>query len=166
MPGYLRRERAQEIAAGLAGGAIFGCHQTTVDGPDDDDDGEMMMGPDSQFCAGALIVMEKLEAPNQAMRMAEGLGFYDPTRLDMDAPVVSSMLAFVSHHDHMGDSEVEDTSCCTANYGCEAPCALLVGGMVVAAEEGGETHECPVCGDYVCENCSNADGVCGNCEEE
>lgn len=167
VPGYLRRDRAQEIALGIAKGAIFSCHATTVDALDEDGDEIMVEGPNSQFCAGALIVMEKLEVPNQAMRMAEGLGFYDPARLEMSAPVVASMLAFVEHHNDTGEveQEAEAEVCCVANYGCEAPSGYLVNGMVVAAEEPGETHECPVCGEYVCENCSNDAGVCGNCEE-
>lgn len=38
-------------------------------------------------CAGALIFLEKQNAPHQMMRIAERLGMYDHTKLDMDAPV-------------------------------------------------------------------------------
>jgi hypothetical protein len=44
----------------------------------------------SQHCAGALILLEKLEQPTNSMRVAERLGMYDRRELDMDAPVFDS----------------------------------------------------------------------------
>jgi len=41
-------------------------------------------------CAGALILLEKLEQPSQMMRIAERLRMYDARQLDMDAPVFES----------------------------------------------------------------------------
>lgn len=41
-------------------------------------------------CAGALIFLEKQNAPHQMMRICERLGMYDRGKLDMSAPVVSS----------------------------------------------------------------------------
>jgi hypothetical protein len=38
-------------------------------------------------CAGAMIVLEHEDRPNQIMRIAERLGFYDRTALVMDSPV-------------------------------------------------------------------------------
>lgn len=89
---HLTHQRAQDIADSLRDGGDFPCHKTLdyslPGGPDRN-------GPGVQRCAGMLIVMEKSEGPNQIMRIAERLRLYDPTRLDMDAPVYDSLDAFV-----------------------------------------------------------------------
>lgn len=41
----------------------------------------------SSHCAGALIFNEKRGAPHQIMRIAERLGMYDHTKLDMTSSV-------------------------------------------------------------------------------
>lgn len=61
----------------------FSCHKLNEPG----DDGEMHETANSQHCAGALIFLERLNRPNQMMRIAERFGMYDRTKLDMDAPV-------------------------------------------------------------------------------
>jgi hypothetical protein len=38
-------------------------------------------------CAGALIYLEKRNAPHQMMRICERLGMYDASKLDMNAEV-------------------------------------------------------------------------------
>lgn len=91
---YLRPERAQEIADDLRRGDWFACHKTC----DYDDDGEGAIGSRARACAGALITMERADEPNNAMRVAERLGLYDHTRLDMDAPVHDGLDAWVSAH--------------------------------------------------------------------
>jgi pSer/pThr/pTyr-binding forkhead associated (FHA) protein len=48
-----------------------------------------------QHCAGATILLERLNRPNQMMRWMERLGGYDRTKLDMDAPVYRTPTAFV-----------------------------------------------------------------------
>lgn len=62
----------------------FACHKTCELSDED------MYEPKqrSLHCAGALIFLEKQSAPHQMMRIAERLGFYDHTKLDMAAPVV------------------------------------------------------------------------------
>ena len=60
----------------------FPCHKTA----DETDEGYVANG-DSVHCAGALIFLEKRDAPHQMMRICERLGFYDMTKLNMDAPV-------------------------------------------------------------------------------
>jgi hypothetical protein len=96
VPGYLRRERAQEIAEALANGSEFACHQTTVSDEEVGGDGsERVATPDSAFCAGALITMERSGQANQIMRVAERLGLYEHEKLDMYAPVHASLYAFV-----------------------------------------------------------------------
>lgn len=60
----------------------FPCHKTA-----DATDGGFIANDDSVHCAGALIFNEKREQPRQMMRICERLGFYDMTKLNMDAPV-------------------------------------------------------------------------------
>lgn len=96
---YLRRERAEDIADALEMGSTFTCHETTV--PDDEDEEGLGMrdGPNAQMCAGAMIVLERMEMPNQMMRISERLGLYDHRRLDMDAPVYDDLYEWVDAHD-------------------------------------------------------------------
>jgi hypothetical protein len=176
VPGYLRKGRAVEIARSIAEGAIFVCHETTVADPDDDS--ALMGGPSSQFCAGALIVMEKNEAPNQAVRMAGRTGLYDPERMDMGAPVVGSLVEFVDHHGHtaldalIAEAKAEEdgelameSTCEVVEAGCLAPAGYMIGGLVVPGDNDDEVelHLCPECGRTVCDNCSGEEGRCAYC---
>lgn len=158
-PGYLRPERAVQIAQALAEGSEFACHQTTEPDADGED---LVAGETSQFCAGALLMLEQQDSPNQIMRVAERLGIYDPAKLDRDSPVCRSTIEFAEIHG--GD---QSEPCCIANQGCEAPAGMLIGGVVAPAERTGETHECPTCGQDVCDNCTGDDGVtCVYCAGE
>ena len=94
-------ERAQEIVEGLDRG-VFPCHKTVdheaqaaIDEWDDGHEPEYMMDENNQFCAGALIMLEKCERPGQMMRIAERLGSYDRTKLVMDSPVFDTPEDFV-----------------------------------------------------------------------
>jgi hypothetical protein len=69
--------RLREFASGE-----FPCHKSA-----DDVSGEYRATEDSVHCAGALIFNEKRERPHQMMRICERLGFYDMTKLNMNAPV-------------------------------------------------------------------------------
>jgi len=84
---FLRQDRAEEIAETLLNDGTFTCHKT-VD-YDDDDGGHTTA--DSQHCAGATIVLELIERPNQMMRIAERLGIYDRAKLKMDSPVYQDL---------------------------------------------------------------------------
>ena len=53
---------------------------------------------DSQHCGGALILLEKIESPNQMMRIMERMGGYDRHKLKMDADVFDDQYAFIDHH--------------------------------------------------------------------
>ena len=91
---FLTVERAEEIFDGLIySQGTFACHKTTVSS--DEDDCEMVTTQKSEHCAGALILLEKLEMPNQMMRIAERLGAYDHTQLEMDAPVFDDGESFI-----------------------------------------------------------------------
>lgn len=92
--GWLGRRRAAQIAGSLERGESFHCHETT----ESDDEGGKYPGEQSQACAGATIVLEKLNQPTQMMRICEGLGDYDPRKMDMDAPVFGDFDEFIEHH--------------------------------------------------------------------
>lgn len=74
--------RLKEFASGE-----FPCHKSAESIEDEDGFAEYHATPDSVHCAGALIFNEKRETPTQMMRICERLGFYDMTKLNMDAPV-------------------------------------------------------------------------------
>lgn len=85
--------RAQEIADGITiKQGTFSCHKTT-----NDKDGDIADDKDVQHCAGAMIMLEKMEKPNQMMRLEERFGGYDRHKLDMNAPVVDDADEFVEH---------------------------------------------------------------------
>ncbi|MET1088000.1 MAG: hypothetical protein ABWY04_12910 [Arthrobacter sp.] len=92
---FLDRERAQDSADSLVADGSFPWHKT-VDYSSEDGTGEIT--PESKHCAGALIVLEHEENPNQMMRIAERTGFYDRTKLVMDSPVPESMDEWVELH--------------------------------------------------------------------
>lgn len=89
---YLKKARVKEIERCLVDAqGTFPCHKTTVDSEDGEDD--LMAGPKSEHCAGAMILLECLERPNQMMRIAERLRMYDFTKLDMRSPVFKTFTA-------------------------------------------------------------------------
>jgi hypothetical protein len=89
---YLTKGRAKEICQGLVERqGTFSCHKTT----EHDEDGDTRETKDSQHCAGAMILLEKMNAPNQLMRIAERFGDYNHKELDMEAPVFKNVQAFI-----------------------------------------------------------------------
>lgn len=89
IPAFLTPARIREIERSLVR-SEFPCHKTTSH--DDEDSCESTYTPKGTeiHCAGALILMEKLGRSSQMMRIAERLRMYDPSKLDMDAPVFDS----------------------------------------------------------------------------
>jgi hypothetical protein len=93
IPAFLTSGRVEEIQDSLERGE-FPCHET-IDynhlheiGHDEYKDKlPYDVSESAKHCAGALILLEKEEAPSQMMRIAERLRCYDRTKLDMDAPV-------------------------------------------------------------------------------
>jgi hypothetical protein len=68
----------------LIGEGSFHCHKTGVY---NEESGDYEATEKSSHCAGALIFLEKRNQPNQMMLIAERLGIYDRTKLDMKAKV-------------------------------------------------------------------------------
>ena len=93
--GWLGEDRAIEIGEGLAyQKETFSCHKTN----ESDDEGNGVQTDKSQHCAGALIMLERMERPNQMMRISERFGGYDRTKLDMDSNVFDDHEEFIDHH--------------------------------------------------------------------
>ena len=96
--GWLGLSRAVSIADGLTvRQGSFTCHKT-------------LKAPEieQEHCAGALILLEKMNEPNQLMRIAERIRSYDKEGLDMDSPIFDSMEQFVSWHDFSLDLDLEE----------------------------------------------------------
>lgn len=93
---FITPERADEIAST---DGEFPCHKTTVLGDENDEEGDMVVTPESQHCAGFLILREKMEQPSQMMRICERLGLYDRSKLDMAAPVYDDLDEMLDAHE-------------------------------------------------------------------
>lgn len=152
VPAYLNGPRAQEIVHSIVGQQQqFPCHQTT----EHDDDSEYVPGDGEQHCAGAMILLEKIEQPNQLMRISERCGIYDANKLDMTQPVFDTPEEFIRHHGGVDEDHVAET-CDIVDADCLAPAGWMEGSVIVHNEfPEGEVTECPHgCGNMVCENCS------------
>jgi len=91
----LRHGRVIEIVEALRAGSTFACHKTV-----DYDDEDGAPAPGGSFCAGAMIMLEKAQDPeqaphNHALRIAERLQLYDHKKLDLTAPVFESFEAMI-----------------------------------------------------------------------
>lgn len=83
---YLTPGRVREIQRSLER-SEFPCHKTVTH---ENDEGEPVRTGKEVHCAGALILMEHEGTSSQMTRIAYRLGMYDPTKLDMTAPVYES----------------------------------------------------------------------------
>lgn len=84
---FLRKGRIDDIERSLIR-SEFPCHKTTHEQEQDEE--HYTPNGKEEHCAGALILLEKLERPSQMMRICERLGLYDARKLDMNAPVFDS----------------------------------------------------------------------------
>ncbi|WP_109479206.1 DUF6283 family protein [Paraburkholderia sp. C35] len=98
---YLRTERVEELCDAIVRhDKTFQCHKTLTH----DDEGRALPTDKDQHCAGALIMLEHMRRPNQMMRIAYRLGFYDKRKLDMSAPVYMQARDMIdAHAAHNGD---------------------------------------------------------------
>ena len=86
--GWLGGYRAIGIVVALTNDQkSFQCHKT-LDLPESK----------HQHCAGAMIMLEHMNSPNQTMRIAERLGMYDSTAINMGAPVFTDSEDFIEFH--------------------------------------------------------------------
>jgi len=62
---------------------------------------------------------------------------------------------------------MNEPECChVVGRDCEAPGVILVGRESIMPRWEGVTHRCPFCGQFVCDACSDNEGVCVDCGEE
>ena len=93
--GWLGEDRASEFADAIYSlDSTFSCHKTLSI----DDEGDTHEHKDSQHCAGAMILLEKMGKPNQMMRISERLGLYNHKELDMSSDVFDDLEEFITHH--------------------------------------------------------------------
>lgn len=92
IPAFLTKGRAEEITRAIVDrDGSFPCHKTVSYR----DDSRGRITRRSQHCAGAMIMLEWMKRPNQAMRIAGRLRIFDPAKLKMDAPVFRTSAAFI-----------------------------------------------------------------------
>ena len=160
-PFPLKYMRAKEIVSSLRGGGEFSCHKTT----------EETGSGNLAFCAGAAILLEKTEGPNQMMRISERLGIYDPSKLDMDSPVYDSFHDFIkgvaTKEGDFPDESDELDYCGVADYNCTNPAGYGGGGGVSHNEDPPEcSDECEACGSPMCDECRVSSTLCSLCGAE
>ena len=67
---------------------FFLCHKTVTDCDAEDEERPRTGRDNEKMCAGLMILREKIEHPNQMMRIAERLGMYNPERLMADPSAI------------------------------------------------------------------------------
>lgn len=87
--------RVQYLKQVLADRHVFVCHKT-VDYSHFD---KGRKTSDTQPCAGFLICMQHDNKKNDLMQLAERLGLYDPSKMNMDAPVYKGAAAAIKAHE-------------------------------------------------------------------
>lgn len=164
---YLRPGRTREIAENIREGGDFACHETTVSVVNDSGEEQLVDLPGvSQMCAGALITLEKSGEYPQNLRIAERLGFYDPTRLKMGSPVYDSLTEWVRSYSPVqtvttADGEVlEFEHCAVVDSDCEDPPGYAGGSGAYGNPEDptcDPTVCCQFCGRTMCVSCRSED---------
>lgn len=91
--------RARELAASFTDNHLFPCHKT-ADWVEDEDRDEIVQQrtEKTSACAGMVIMAEQDDRHSNILRIAGRLGFYDPTVMNMDAPVYRGYDAFIEDH--------------------------------------------------------------------
>lgn len=180
---HLRPERAKQFAEDLANGSGFNCHKTVEFGDPAEDEPVQILTDKSQWCAGALITMEKSGIYNQQVKIAERLGMYDPTKLDMDSPVYDNLAAWVASYREEGDVQTVTTAdgevlefehCGVVGPDCEDPAGYMSGGGAMANLDPGTCNPvedaCQHCGNNCCIACTAEVGeygkTCVNCADD
>ncbi len=89
---HLDADRVEEILDSITNrDQTFLCHKTINSEPSK-----------KEHCAGALVMLEKEDNPNQMMRISERLGMYDRSKLNMKAPVFDSFEDMQCSFDELG----------------------------------------------------------------
>lgn len=160
---YIRPARGREIRASLQQGGMFPCHKTV----DYSGDGEGRITPASQFCSGALALMEKQGGAhmNQMVRIQGRLGLLDLDDLDPKAPVPDTWDEWFQH---LGEEVSSLGYCDVAGSDCSNPVGFGGGGTVMDNEDPpacSPDNSCEVCGSVSCGACLDEDDICETCYE-
>lgn len=151
---YLSPARALEIMNESYEDSNFYCHKT-VDYSCDD--GEGKIADKSRVCAGYLVTMEREGRANQPTRIAERLGLYDRTQLDMNAPTYESMNDWVRSYSPTAEGDHSDLEHCNVASGqCIDPAGFVRGGAVFDNPHPPTCSQaCTVCDSMVCAGCTD-----------
>lgn len=174
VPIYLRKDRRAGIVESiLLNDEDFYCHQTTTY---DEETEDMEVGRDSKICAGAIKMIEQSHGSTNMMRVLERIGMYDAAQIGRGAEVwdqdeflglpegAVKVDGVVVDHETKAEVEPEEVETCnTVNEGCLAPAGYLgSGGGVVYGTEAAD-GECAGCGEGLCSNCADDEGMCSLC---
>jgi len=170
---YIRPDRVDEIDRSLEQGT-FPCHRTLVYTGGDEEEPEIPES--SQHCAGALILLEKLNRPSQTMRIAENIRLYDRRKLDMKSAVYNTFeeMRLACEKATVGKptkpEKLRRQFCHVASDDCKQPAGYRFGGSACAnTEKKKPIPLCYECGQPVCYSCSKLvqrrDNVLRLCED-
>lgn len=88
---FLHEKRYADIAASVIDrGENFTCHKHN----DFDDEGQAVNNLRSMSCAGSMIFLRHVGKPNTMMKVMERMGWFDSSKLRMDAPVYTTRESF------------------------------------------------------------------------
>lgn len=87
---FLRKARIEELRDQLTENRTFACHETTSVTKKQPRIRGKFAKRINQHCAGALILLRKTNTEGAMQQIAERLGLYDPSILDMGSPVFDS----------------------------------------------------------------------------
>lgn len=90
----LGEDRVRDIVESTA----FQCHNTVQYGWDECDEPVTAAGDNPQQCAGLMAVLMRERSPNPIMRLAIGLGYLDPTKLDPDSLAYDTLEEAIDAH--------------------------------------------------------------------
>lgn len=172
---YLRPGRRAGIMRELLADGQFPCHETIDHADAESDDLEVHDNVDyskAMECAGSSLVLLRAGRDTQMLRIMERIGMVDLEALEarnagIELWTLREALDEV-HNLRLDDEGEEDEGTCNVvNSGCEAPAGYMIGGEAVRGDDMVDTV-CPVCGEYVCDNCSDDEGRClnGMCSDE
>jgi hypothetical protein len=159
---FLRSGRRIEFLNSMLNGADFPCHKTAeIDEDDEDSSGEFVRVADSLHCAGARLVLERASMSSNTMRFEERLDTYHA-----EAFIARNAKVRLWTYSDCVDEGIDDDiePCSVVGPYCSAPAGTIEGGGVVRGTVAAENY-CTECGQLVCDECVDEDGMCNDCVE-
>lgn len=96
----LRVARVQDILDDIThNDNWFACHKTTTH-----EDEHVFAGSDAKHCAGAAILLDKIEQPNQMMRIMGRIERIDFSKLRLRGKVFDSITEMIDHYKKLNRS--------------------------------------------------------------